>query len=84
MTTKKPTFKEHADHACLKQHGPNSKAGVEAGCAQDPKCPGYTVNGNKGKRCKGELKFGDGSDDDTTGMKGMIAKPRNTLFIKGT
>ena len=86
MTTKKPTFKEHPDHTCLKQHGPNSKAGVEAGCAKDPKCPGYTVTvrGNKGKRCKGELKFGDGSDDDTTGMKGIQAQPRKIVFIKGT
>jgi len=82
VTTKKPTFKEHADHTCSKQHGPNSAAGVEAGCAKDPKCPGYTLNGNKGKRCKGELKFGDGTEDDTTGMKGMKAKTGKKVFIK--
>ena len=64
-------------------HGKNSEPGVEAGCIKDPKCPAYAVLGTKAMRCKGEVKFGDGSDDDTTGMKGLEAKEGKKVFIKG-
>ena len=84
MTTKKPTFKEHADHTCSKQHGPNSAAGVEAGCAKDPKCPGYSVSGPYARRCKQTLKFGDGSDNAATGRQNMAENPGKKVFIKGT
>ena len=68
---------------CTEMHGKNSVSGVEAGCKKDPKCPAYAALGTSGMRCKGEVKFGDGSDDDTTGMKGLEAKEGKKVFIKG-
>ena len=76
MTTDPPTFTKHADHKCTSTKGRNTLTGTAAGCAKDPKCPGYEDKG-KGKltkRCKGEVKIGDGSDNAATGMKGMEAK----------
>ena len=91
MTTDPPTFTEHADHQCTSTKGRNSLTGTAAACAKDPKCPGYEDRG-KGKltkRCKGDLKFGDGTTSDTTGMKGMKkqeenAKTKITVHIKST
>ena len=51
-------------------------------CEKDPKCHGYEFMGNLGSRCAGELKFGDGSDDDILGMKGLEEQEKNTVRIK--
>ena len=74
ITTDPPTFTEHADVTCTEMYGKNSILGVEAGCKKDPNCAAYADLGNRGMRCKGEVKFGDRSDDDTIGMKGLKAK----------
>ena len=86
MTTNPPTFTEHKDHKCTAGKGSNSLPGTAAGCARDPKCPGYEDKGKgkKTRRCTGTLKMGDGSDDDTTGMKGIEAKTGINVLIKGT
>ena len=64
-------------------YGKNSVAGVEALCRKNSNCPAYVDLGIKGMRCKGEVKFGDGTDDDTTGMKGLKANEGTKVFIKG-
>ena len=74
MTKTEVAFKEHPDFACSKTYGRrNTVGGTSEGCAKDPKCPGYSVSGNYARRCTQPLKFGDGSDNAVTGMKGMKA-----------
>ena len=51
-------------------------------CPRDPKCHGFEVSGGRGKRCVGEVKFGDGSDDETLGMKGLQEDKKFSVFIK--
>jgi len=51
-------------------------------CPRDPKCHGFEVSGGRGKRCVGEVKFGDGSDDETLGMKGLKEDKKFSVFIK--
>ena len=84
ITTDPPTFTEHAELQCTSGKGKSTLTGISAGCAKDPKCPGYEDKGKgkKTRRCTGELKFGDGSDNADTGMKGMVAKTGIKVFIK--
>ena len=71
---------------CAEPHGKNTAPGLKVLCQRDPKCHGYEVRGNKdfgtGSYCVGEVKFGDGSDDDTIGMKGLKDHEGATVFIK--
>ena len=58
-------------------------SGLKAGCMKDPNCNAVADFGTKGKRCKGEVKFGDGTDDKITGMKGLRVHEGGKVFIKG-
>merc|ERR1719295_35468 len=69
-TTGRVTFTEHADVKCTETFGRKyTVTALNIICEKDPECSGYEFRGNLGTRCSGELKFGDGSDDDTLGMK---------------
>ena len=84
ITTDPPTWTEHKDVICLKMHGKTTHTGVAAGCERDPKCPAYAfTSGTKGMRCKGEVKIGDGTDNEETGMKGLKASEGKKVFIRG-
>ena len=84
ITTDPPTWTEHADVTCLKVHGKTTHTGVAAGCERDLKCPAYAfTSGTKGVRCKGEIKYGDGTDNEETGMKGLKASEGKKVFIRG-
>merc|ERR1712136_566404 len=83
VTKTEVAFKEHANFACPKTYGRrNTVGGTSAGCAKDPKCPGYSVSGPYARRCKQTLKFGDGSDNAATGRQNMAENPGKKGFIK--
>ena len=83
ITTDPPTFTEHADVTCTDSYGKTTRTGVERACKRDQSCPAFEDFGDRGRRCKGEVKFGDGSDDEITGMKGLKAEEGRKVFIKG-
>ena len=60
----------------------NSLAALKVICQRGPKCDAFEMRGSKGSLCKGEVKFGDGSDDYTIGMKGLKEYEGAKIFIK--